>query len=107
MKKLLGALLLIGLVFILVACSSGLDGKYYMVRKTGEVSDGVKLEIKDKTMTYHYGDSDLIYSIDEDKKVMIGKSKSEPYDYQDGLLKFGGSEYVKEGTDKYEELKKK
>lgn len=123
-KKVLGLVVLALSALLLVACSSSsslsgdnLEGKYYgfyyvtenhvvLTKEAGILIEG------DVVKKGYPGDSKMIYKIDKERKLFEGDGKTLSYTLKDDVLTLNGSDttddtYVKAGSSKYKELKKK
>lgn len=122
-KKVLLLVTMIAAAIFLVSCSStqqaSLDGEYYTTSKFSKdgLSKSPWIVIKDKTLTYYFGGKDkpsgtLKYSIDTEKKTLIGEGKTLAYSYdkESGVLSAGimsgDEQFIKKDSKKYKELKK-
>ncbi|WP_373757229.1 hypothetical protein [Streptococcus ferus] len=120
-KKVFGLMVLVLSVFALIACSNSssslsgdnLEGKYHLFY--GETSNDVFLSKNpsiviegDVAKEGYPGESQIIYKVDKEKKLFEGDNKTLSYTLKDDVLTLSDNNtYVKAGSDKYKELKKK
>jgi lipoprotein len=112
-KRVFGLCVLIMSVFVLTACGGqNLDGKYYETFNSYN-GNGVYLDkvdepalvIKGKTLKFDSDDS--VYSIDSDKKVIVGDGESSAYSIDGDILSIDDKKYVKGDTDTYKAIEEK
>lgn len=123
-KKVLGLVVLALSAFALIACSSSsslsgdnLEGKYYGFYYVTEnhvvLSKNPGIVIEGDVAKEGYPDQgQTIYKIDKERKLFEGDGETLSYTLKDDVLTLNGSDttddtYVKAGSDKYKELKKK
>lgn len=120
-KKVFGLMVLVLSAFVLIACSNSssslsgdnLEGKYYgfyyvteshvvLSKNPGMVIDG------DVAKEGYPDQGQTIYKIDRENKMFEGDNETLSYTLKDDVLTLNGDDtYVKAGSDKYKELKKK
>ncbi|WP_242258313.1 hypothetical protein [Streptococcus thoraltensis] len=92
--------------------SNELEGKYYATINDydHELYHLSEIVIDGNTLTYGYEDEDekIVYSIDAEKKTLIGDGKVHAYTYEDGKLTTDISgntnEYFQKGSKAYKEF---
>lgn len=112
-KRVFGLCMLIMSALVLTACGGqNLDGKYYETFNSYN-GNGVYLDkvdepalvIKGKTLKFDSDDS--VYSIDSDKKVIVGDGESSAYFIDGDILSIDDKKYVKGDTDTYKAIEEK